>query len=61
MRKKERLYTVRFKGINPETGKKATLQETRKNLREARVLAGEKYREGSFVSLKNNKGVALPI
>lgn len=61
MRRKERLYTIRYKGINPETGKKATLQETKKNLKEARTVAGEKYRDGNFVSLKNNKGVVLPI
>lgn len=59
--KKEREYTIRYKGINPETGKKVTLIETKENLREARQFAGEKFRNKSFVSLKNKKGVLLPI
>jgi hypothetical protein len=49
-------YAVKFKEGNARA-------KTQKfgNLADARIFASEKYREGSFQSLKNAKGIVLPL
>lgn len=56
MRRTVKKYFVKSKN---EEGKKKTKKFD--NLKEARVFAGEKLREGRFLALTNFKRIPLPI